>query len=175
MRYNGHMDRIFCFPPVVDENSRVLVLGTAPSVASLAQGFYYGHPRNAFWPILQELSGARAETAEQRRELALRMGVALWDTIGSCERAGSLDAAIRDPVPNDIAALLREYPSIRLVLLNGGTALRLYERHQAGQVGIAHMALPSTSPANTIPYARKLALWESALRKGGILPSKEIR
>lgn len=173
MRYNGHMDQVFCFPPVADENSRVLVLGTAPSASSLAQGFYYAHPRNAFWPILQQLSGVRVETIPQRRGLALQMGIALWDTIGHCERVGSLDAAIRNPVPNDIASLLRKYRSIHLILLNGSTALHLYQRHHADKINLPFLSLPSTSPANAIPFARKLALWESALRQGCILPYKE--
>lgn len=163
--------RIRCFAPVADENSRVLVLGTAPSAASLQQGFYYAHPRNAFWSIMETISGERAASAEERRALALKMGVALWDTIGSCAREGSLDAAIRDPILNDIAALLREFPQIRLILLNGGTAQRLYKRHHGGTIALPALALPSTSPAHTMPFAQKLALWRSALAQGGIDPA----
>lgn len=161
--------RIFCFAPVADERSLVLVLGSAPSVASLAQGFYYAHPRNAFWPILEAVSGESARTADERRTLALRMRVALWDTIGSCARSGSLDSAIRDPQPNDIAGFLRDHPSIRLVLLNGGTACKMYRRYIAPQVGLPALAMPSTSPAYTMPFAQKLAVWREALEKGGVL------
>ncbi|MBQ4086096.1 MAG: DNA-deoxyinosine glycosylase, partial [Clostridia bacterium] len=147
--------RIFCFAPVADENSRILVLGSAPSETSLRQGFYYAHPRNAFWPILCEIFGEAAASAEQRRLFALRHGIALWDTIGSCMRAGSLDASIRDPEPNDIAAFLRAHPSVERILLNGGTAYKLYKKHTAAHVALPAVAMPSTSPAHTMPYAQK--------------------
>ncbi len=161
-------ERIFCFAPVADSRSRVLVLGPAPSVQSLAQGFYYAHPRNAFWPVLQEIAGHKAVSAEERRALALETGVALWDTLDSCERTGSLDSAIRSPQPNDITALLRQYPGIRAVFCNGGAAWRLYRRHCAREIALPALALPSTSPAYTVPYAQKLALWREAFARFGV-------
>jgi len=156
--------RIFCFAPVADENSRILVLGSAPSVSSLRQGFYYAHPRNAFWPILCEIFGEEAASVRQRRCLALRHGIALWDTVGSCLRTGSLDAAIRDPEPNDIAAFLRAHPSVERILLNGGTACKLYKKYTAAHVALPAIAMPSTSPAHTMPYAQKLMIWRDALQ-----------
>lgn len=161
-------ERIFSFVPIVDARSRVLVLGTAPSVASLAQGFYYAHPRNAFWPILSKIAGREASSPEQRRALALEAGVALWDTIGSCERTGSLDSAIRNPQPNDIAALLRKFPDIQAVFCNGGTAWRLYQRHFGQSIALPALALPSTSPAYTLPFEQKYALWSEAFARLGV-------
>lgn len=159
--------RIACFAPVADARSIVLVLGTAPSVRSLAQGFYYAHPRNAFWPILCALSGRQAASAQEQRALALQMGVALWDSLASCERTGSLDSAIRHPQPNDIAGFVQKHPHVRAVLLNGGAAATLYRRHCA-HIALPAVALPSTSPANTMPFARKLALWRETLALYGV-------
>ena len=167
-------ERIFCFAPVADARARVLVLGTMPSVRSLEQGFYYANPRNAFWPMLQSMTGRTAQDAEQRRALALDAGVALWDVLASCEREGSLDSAIRSGTANDIAGFLRKHAGIRAVICNGGTAWRLYRRHCAGAVGLPAMALPSTSPAYTMPYAQKLALWSAAFVQYGV-PIKENR
>ena len=159
-------ERITAFPPVARADARILVLGSMPSVASLDQGFYYGHPRNAFWRILAEVFAAPLpETVAEKRALLVENGIALWDALGACEREGSLDSAIRRPEPNDFEALFAACPGIGRVLFNGGTAKRLFLRAGARFLeGREWMLMPSTSPAYTLSYERKLALWRAALR-----------
>ena len=158
-------ERIYCYAPVADAECRVLILGTMPSVESLRQGFYYAHPRNAFWRIVADTIGAELPvTIEAKKRLLLSHHLALWDVLASCEREGSLDSAILAPQPNDIPALLKACPRIERVCLNGGTAARLFERYQGGALaGLERLRLPSTSPAYTLAYAKKLAAWRAAI------------
>lgn len=157
------MAEITGLPPVADPDSVKLVLGTMPSAASLAAGQYYAHPRNAFWPLLYAAYGAAPDADyEARLRFAASHGIALWDVLAGCEREGSLDAAIRNPVPNDIEALLRRCPGIRTILLNGGKAHAFYTRYAAPglqRYGLKVLRLPSTSPAHAVPFERKLAAW----------------
>jgi hypoxanthine-DNA glycosylase len=140
-------------------DAEILILGTMPSVKSLEQGFYYAHPRNAFWPILYDLMGeAFSDDVEAKKRLILKNGIALWDVAQSAIRPGSLDSAIRDAVPNDIPGLLKKCPGIGKVLLNGTTAYALYRRLMPVQP-VPWALLPSTSPANTMPYEKKRAAW----------------
>ena len=157
--------RIIAFEPVAPPGARVLILGSMPSVESLNQGFYYAHPRNAFWRILAEAFG-EPFPADIPGRIALleRHGIALWDVLQSCEREGSLDSAIRQPVPNDFEGLFRRCPGIRRILLNGGTACRLFMKWgKPFTEGRDLKRLPSTSPAYTLSYERKLAQWRQAL------------
>ena len=158
-------ERIVAFDPVAPPDARVLILGSMPSAASLAQGFYYGHPRNAFWRILSEVYGAPLPgTIPEKRALLEANGVALWDVLHSCVRQGSLDSAIRDMEVNDFAALFERCPRIERVLLNGGTAKKVFLKYGLEALGDrAWAALPSTSPAYTLSYERKLAQWRQAL------------
>jgi len=134
--------------PIFDERSRALVLGTMPSPASRAVGFYYGNPRNRFWPVLAALwDETDSGDNEGRRDLCLRHGVALWDVLASCRIAGASDASIRDPVPNDVGRILRAAP-ISAVFCTGATAARLYARLVEPATGVSCVRLPSTSPAN---------------------------
>lgn len=144
-----------------DTESRVLILGTMPSPASFAAGMYYSHPRNAFWRILGDLSCDDPGMApESRRAFALRHGVALWDTLGACEREGALDGDIMDERPNDVAGLVRRLLRLRAVFLNGGAAYKYYRRYHAAKIDLPYALLPSTSPANARGgYARKLEAW----------------
>ena len=154
-------ERTFSFEPVWAEDARVLILGTMPSVQSLRQGFYYAHPRNAFWPMMFELLGERfSEDIGDRKRLLIRNRIALWDVARSAVRPGSLDSAIREAAPNDIPGLLDSCPGIRKVLLNGTVALSLY-RKLLTPLAVESALLPSTSPANTMPYAKKLAAWSA--------------
>ena len=159
-------DRIVAFPPVAPPDARLLILGSMPSVASLAQGFYYGHPQNAFWRILADCLGVRLPTTiGEKTQLLETHGIALWDVLHSCVREGSLDSAIRDMEVNDFAALFRQCPDIRRILLNGGTAKRVFLKYGAKALENREwVALPSTSPAYTLSYERKLAQWRQALR-----------
>jgi hypoxanthine-DNA glycosylase len=152
------------FPPVIDRNVETLILGSFPSEASLAAGQYYAHPRNQFWPILGRVLGEPLSELPYRerlrRLLAHRIG--LWDVLGACAREGSLDADIRQPQPNDFAALLRRAPRLGRVVFNGQTAGRFAPRFAAA--GLAVTVLPSTSPAHAgRSFEQKFALWRGAL------------
>ena len=138
------------FGPIADKHSRVLVLGTMPGAMSLAKRQYYGHPRNAFWPIMARLCDRELpEDYALRKAMLLDAGIALWDVCGECEREGSLDSNICHEKPNRIDELLRSYPSIRAIAFNGQGAARLYRKHfgpLASEYG--PLILPSTSPAD---------------------------
>ena len=135
--------------PVADENSRVLILGTMPSPKSREMGFYYGHPQNRFWPVLADVFDEEVpQSAEERRNFALRYGIALWDVLAKCSIVGASDASIKDPVPNDIADLLTRYPNIKRIYTTGKTALKFYEKLCSSQTGVHAKSLPSPSSAN---------------------------
>ena len=152
------------FEPVFGPASRALILGSWPSPESWRQGFYYGHPRNRFWPLLARLCGAQTPaTVEEKRALILQNGLALWDVLESCTVTGASDASIKDPVPVDLAALLKQAPVVA-VFCNGATAFRLYEKMLRPVSGIPAVRLPSTSPANAAFSMEKLAAaWGAAL------------
>ena len=136
------------FDPVYDNHSRVLVLGSFPSVKSREQGFYYGHPQNRFWKVLSAVfSSPVPQSIEEKKKLLLDNGVALWDVAQSCEINGSSDSSMKNVRPNDIYTLLYT-TGIDRVFANGKTAARLYERFILPQTNIPITALPSTSPAN---------------------------
>ena len=158
-------ERLVAFPPVCREDARVLILGSMPSVASLQEGFYYGHPRNAFWRILAEVFESPLPTEiEGKKGLLTDNHIALWDALNACRREGSLDSAIREPELNDFGALFERCPLIDKILFNGGTAHRLFMKRGAGFLaGRRWAVMPSTSPAYTLSYERKLALWRQAL------------
>jgi len=153
------------FAPIVDSRTETLILGSFPSEASLAAGQYYAHPRNQFWRLLGAVLDeplAELDYAERAaRVLAHRVGI--WDVLDACRRPGSLDAQIRDPRPNDFAALREKAPELRLVLFNGGTAGRFARQFAAA--GFATAVLPSSSPAHAgRSFEQKLALWRAAMR-----------
>ena len=158
-------ERIECFAPIAEADARLLILGTMPSVESLRQSFYYAHPRNAFWPIMAELLGADApQSAAGKRALLTGRQIALWDVARSCVRPGSLDSAMRDVAPNDFSALFARCPNIRKILFNGDAARRFYMK-LVGRFpeGCVWARMPSTSPAYTMPYARKLEAWRAGM------------
>lgn len=157
--------RLHSFDPVFSPQSRVLILGTMPSPASLRAQFFYGHPQNAFWRLIGDLTGdTPGASTQEKRAFLLRNGIALWDTLESCAREGALDSAIRTPQPTDISLLLRACPDIRAVFLNGGAALRFYRRFHAPREALPFFGLPSSSPANARGgYAAKLAAWRAVL------------
>ncbi len=153
------------FAPVVSSESKILVLGSMPSVASLQAGQYYAHPRNAFWPIMGALAGVEAfADYAQKLETLDQLHVGLWDVVHACTRNGSLDSSIRDAIPNDIPGLLEEYRSIDMICCNG-TAARdiLGKRIPNLPKRVAVVCLPSTSPANTIPFSQKLSAYQQVL------------
>jgi len=153
------------FDPVVDADTRLLILGSLPGEASLAAGQYYAHPRNAFWRLM----GGLLEQPDlyQRPYLArlsvLRArGVGLWDTVAEAERIGSLDSAIRLPLHADLPGLITALPGLRAVAFNGGLAARLGRRILADVPDLDRVALidlPSSSPAHAIPLSAKAKSW----------------
>ena len=148
------------FPPLFDERCDTLILGSLPSVKSREQMFFYGHPQNRFWPLLAAVFDERApQTVEEKKALALRHHIALWDTIFSCDVIGSGDSSIRNVTPTDLRPILETAP-IRRIFCNGKTSAAYYHRYQEKSLGLPAAALPSTSPANaawTMP--RLLEAW----------------
>ena len=164
------MSRCRSFPPSADADARVLILGSMPGGESLRQSQYYAFDRNLFWPIMGEIfSFDPAAPYPLRLELLKTHHVALWDVIAGCERSGSLDSAIRSPVPNDIPALLARCPEIVGICCNGRAAANYLHRffpklHPRIEV------LPSTSPAAaSVSRDTKLHLWREALRGFGVI------
>ena len=144
------------FPPVYDGFSRVLILGSFPSVKSREQRFFYGHPQNRFWKVLAAVFGcAVPQTVEEKKAMLLANGVALWDVIASCEVEGSSDASIRNVVPSDLTPIFAA-ADIRAVYCNGATAFNLYQKYILPLTGREAIKLPSTSPANAAWTAEKL-------------------
>ena len=142
------MNKEHGFEPICDENSRVLILGTLPSVKSSEQGFYYGHPQNRFWRLMAELLNCPApKSADEKRAMLLDGGIALWDVVKRCDIEGSSDASIRNAEPNDVMRVLRE-ADIRAIYANGGKAAQLYNKLLLPITGREIITLPSTSPAN---------------------------
>ena len=156
------------FEPICAPDARVLIVGSMPSVKSLAEAQYYAHPRNAFWPILFDIFGEeRTDDYDQKRALIRAHALALWDVAAVCEREGSLDSDMRDVAYNDFDGLFARCPHIGAVLCNGGTAHSLFLKSGAAG-GRRVVRLPSTSPAYTMPFERKLAAWREALAAEGI-------
>lgn len=161
------------FPPVADRGAQLLILGSFPSQRSLEAGQYYAHPRNAFWPIIGRVLGARFDVPYAKRKRLLKKNrVALWDVVASARRPGSLDSSIvgASVVVNDFGRFFRSHPRIRLVCFNGAKAAELYRRWVLPRLGpefgrLRYRRLPSTSPAHAaMPFARKLARWRTVAR-----------
>ena len=155
--------------PIVDADTRLIVLGSFPGAASLAAQQYYGHPRNHFWPILGALWQIDLKTApySERLTAARAHGLGLWDVYTSCRREGSLDSAIIDAVPNDLASLTQRAPRLAAIVHNGGESARAMRVTSA--LGLPVLRLPSTSPANASwSFERKLAAWRAALEPHGV-------
>ncbi len=154
------------FAPVFDENSRVLILGTFPSVKSREMQFYYGHPQNRFWKVIAGLTGEPAPvTIEEKKALLLRNGIAIWDVIASCDIVGSSDSSIRNVVPARLSDVLDHSP-VETIFANGGTAKKLYEKYQQKQCRRPIIGLPSTSPANAaFSLERLLESWQVVKEK----------
>ena len=155
--------------PVVGADTRLVVLGSFPGVASLAAQQYYGHPRNHFWPILSaawKLDLMPLPYA-QRIEVMRARGVGLWDVYACCEREGSLDSAIEQARFNDLASLKERAPRLQAIAHNGGESARAIKHTQS--LGVAVHRLPSTSPANARwSFERKLAAWRAVFEQHGV-------
>lgn len=174
--YQNRNRVVHTFAPVWDGHSRVLILGSLPSVKSREQGFYYGHPQNRFWKVLAAVTGEEVpKTIEQKKDFLMRQRIALWDVIASCEISGSSDSSIRGVVPADVAGLL-QMSAIRKVFVNGAKAGQLYDRYILPDSGIPAVRLPSTSPANAAwSFERLLTQWQRVWEEDGIIEGEGKR
>ena len=149
------------FQPIFDSRSRVLILGSFPSVTSREQNFYYGHPQNRFWRLLATICNEDTPfTTEQKKALCLTHGIALWDVIQSCEIEGSSDSSIKNVKVNDLSVIL-DNCGINQIFVNGSTAYKLFAKYQQKEIGRTAIKLPSTSPANAAwSFERLYSEWQ---------------
>ena len=157
-------------PPAIGRGARLVVLGSFPGAASLAAGQYYAHPRNQFWPLLGALWSIDLAAWPYARRLAelKSRGLGLWDVYAACRREGSLDSAIREAEPNDLASLRRRAPALEAVAHNGGESAR--SARLTAVLGVAVHRLPSTSPRSPgWSFERKLAAWRAVFTQHGLI------
>lgn len=154
------------FEPVYNDASKILILGSLPSVKSREQGFYYGHPQNRFWKVLAGILGTEVPvTIEEKKRMLLANHIAVWDVIESCDIIGSSDSSIRNVVPADIGAVLAK-ADIRAVFANGKKAESLYQKYIFPKTKVPVRVLPSTSPANAASSLEKLiVVWGEEIGK----------
>ena len=147
-------------PPVWDENSKILILGSFPSVKSREQMFFYGHPQNRVWRVVAAVTGCDTpKTVDEKRSFLLSNNIAVWDVIASCDITGSSDSSIKNVTPNDLSPILSG-AKIKAVFTNGKTAHDLYQKYLKERCGREDICLPSTSPANAAwTFDRLIAAW----------------
>lgn len=156
--------RIYSFPPIIDEKSKILILGSIPGVKSLEEQEYYAHPQNQFWKLMFQIFGESFSVDYQEKiNLLKRNKIALWDTIESCEREGSLDTKIKNETGNSIAELLSQYPNIQMIICNGQKAHKNVVKQLGKEYHLPIILMPSTSPAHTMKLEQKLAQWQRIL------------
>ena len=152
-------------PPVYDEHSKILILGSFPSVKSREEGFFYGHPQNRFWKVTAAVLGADVPvTVNEKHAFLLRSRIALWDVIGSCDIDGSADSSIKNVCANDLSVILAA-SKVNTVFVNGKTAYRFYRRFSEKETGLPAVCLPSTSPANASWSIDRLIAGWSVIRE----------
>ncbi len=143
-------------PPLFDENSETLILGSFPSVKSREAAFFYGHPQNRFWAVLASVyKSEKPRTVEEKKKLVLENNLALWDVIASCEIIGSSDSSISDVTANDLSIIINN-SKVKKIFVNGKTAEKYYNKYTYPKTGIKAVCLPSTSPANAAWNLEKL-------------------
>lgn len=153
-------ERISSFPPVINEECTVLILGSVPGAKSLEKQQYYAHPQNAFWKIMfRLLEKDFTENYDEKVQLLIKNKVALWDVIDSCERKGSLDSEIKNEKANEIEKLLADYPNIEVIFCNGGKSFKNLQKILGKKYRIPIFLLPSTSPLHTVAFEKKLQDW----------------
>ncbi len=160
----GTTPAVHSFDPIIDENSKILILGSFPSIKSFENNFYYAHPRNQFWPILSAIFKKPANSLEERLELLRTSNIALWDVIESCERKNSADSNLKKSKPNDIESLLKNFPNIEAILFTGRKAEQLFKKHFSKSIELPTSLLPSPSPAYAaLSFEVKLKRWNDIL------------
>ncbi|MBQ4576914.1 MAG: DNA-deoxyinosine glycosylase [Firmicutes bacterium] len=157
------------FEPIFDEQSRILILGTLPSVKSREGQFYYHHPQNRFWKVLAQICKTQTpETIAEKKAMLLSNGIAIWDVVQSCDIIGSSDSSIKNVTPADLSVILKKAP-VKTIFLNGGKAWELYQKYCKEMTELPAVKLPSTSPANAAWSLEKLVtVWKEELQKGGL-------
>ena len=163
----GDIQVLQSFAPIADEKTKVLIIGTMPSIASLAVNEYYAYKYNAFWPIISKIYGKPLNNYSDKIMAAKSLGIGLWDCLYSCERNGSADSNITKELPNNFPYLLRQYPNIKKLLFNGKKAYQLFCKFYPQLLKeYIYEILPSTSPANaSVSFDNKLQLWNSAINR----------
>lgn len=150
------MRQIHTFQPIFDKNSKILILGSFPSVKSRETGFYYGHPRNRFWQVLADIfDDPLPQTVVDKQKMLIAHKIALWDVCSSCEIEGSADSSIHEVIPNDLNIILSA-AKIEQIYTNGKTAEALFSKYCRKDCAICSICLPSTSPANAAWNIQKL-------------------
>lgn len=158
-------ERLFhTFPPLYNKESKILILGSFPSVKSREAQFFYGHPQNRFWKVMAAVLQEEVPiTIEEKKKMLLSHGIALWDVIESCTIQGSSDSSIKNVVVNDFSEILQQSLVTR-IFVNGGKAFELYEKYAREKTGIPAVKLPSTSPANAAWKLERLEVaWKELL------------
>lgn len=155
----------FSFPPIVNENAKVLILGTMPGEKSLKLNQYYANPTNQFWKIIYSITNAEfILNYRDKTEMLLNNRIAIWDVLMHCEREGSLDQNISDEAPNDFKSFFLQYPHIEAVFFNGGKAANLFEKYRLQDHLKKYITLPSTSSANTsLNLEGKTSIWKERI------------
>ncbi len=150
------------FGPLADDDTEVLILGSMPGERSLELGEYYGHPQNRFWKVVAALTNNDPPTSyADKKAMLARSRIGLWDVARRATRQGSLDSAIRDAEPNDIAGFIASHPRLRVIAFNGRTPETLHDRFFTRTPGIEYLSMPSTSPANAAcSLPRLLETWQ---------------
>lgn len=163
----GYVHVQHTFEPVFDEHSRILILGSFPSVKSRENQFYYGHPQNRFWKLMAQLLEVPVpQSIDEKKTMLLTHSLALWDVIASCDIKGSSDSSIKNAVPADISRILKA-ANIQTIIANGGTAFQLYGRYCEPVTGRGAVLCPSTSPANAAFSLDRLAeCWKPVMESG---------
>ena len=160
------MKQIHPIPPLYNDKSEVLILGSFPSVKSREANFFYGHPQNRFWKVIARIFDEEVpQTIEEKKRLILTHHLSMWDVIAECDIIGSSDSSIKDVVPNDLSVILDNAP-IRRIIVNGKTAEKMYNKYTLDKTGIKAVVMPSTSPANAAWNIDRLVTeWEKEIKR----------
>ena len=153
--------RINSFPPIVDDNSKILILGSMPGAKSLEMNQYYAFPQKQFWKIMFHLFDAEfSDDYGTRINFIKQNKIALWDVIESCERKGSLDTEIKAEIDNDIPQLIENHSNIKMIFCNGQKSYKNLLKILGKNFKIPILVLPSTSPLHTVRFEEKLESWK---------------
>ena len=156
---------IHSFPPFITAATEILILGTMPGIASLEKQEYYGNPRNHFWKIIYTLFNNLpvSQVFDEKIKFLKNHKIGLWDVLENCERKGSLDIHIKNHKENDFDMLFEEFPGIKKIVFNGKESHKFFVK-KFGQIkGITYYVMPSTSPANTMSFEKKVEIWSTIL------------